>query len=225
MLVSRQQLSQINRYQAFAYHIAISLLIFVVLSLIVRFWWYPGILFESEQGWKALLLIAGVDLVLGPVLTLMVFNPTKKSLPIDLAVIGLIQILALGAGSYTIHQNRPIALILFGQDAMTLYSANLDDSMHEFINQREHPFFWFKNQGEVSKTISAEDLNPMNSDLMRNEGVPNRITLDLGLKENSWLILNDDGQIVDVEHLPAEIEDEETDGTNNSNAKTDAARL
>ena len=120
-------LAGMNRYQAFGIHFGISLLIFIGLVCMVLFVWYPGILKEVDESWKqALIMIAGVDLVLGPLLTLIVFNPIKKSLKMDLSVIAVAQIAALIAGTYTVHQARPVALIVsFPPVGFKVVSANM----------------------------------------------------------------------------------------------------
>lgn len=49
-----------NRWSAFAVHIAISVLIFLVLGSVIYFFWYPGFLFESDGGTEGIKLIAGL---------------------------------------------------------------------------------------------------------------------------------------------------------------------
>ena len=120
-------LAGMNRYQAFGIHFGISLMIFIGLVAMVLFVWYPGVLREVDSSWQqALIMIAGVDLVLGPLLTLIVFNPAKKSLKMDLSIIAVAQIAALVAGTYTVHQARPVALIVsFPPIGFKVVSANM----------------------------------------------------------------------------------------------------
>jgi len=139
-------LAGMNRYQAFGIHFGISLLIFIGLVGMVLFVWYPGILKEVDESWKqALIMIAGVDLVLGPLLTLIVFNPIKKSLKMDLSVIAVAQIAALIAGTYTVHQARPVALIVsFPPVGFKVVSANmLQSSALEKVEAAKHPTFYY----------------------------------------------------------------------------------
>ena len=46
-----------------------------------------------------ILLMIGVDVVIGPLLTLIVFDPKKKHLKFDLVVIAALQLAALAYGS------------------------------------------------------------------------------------------------------------------------------
>lgn len=87
-------------------------MIFLVLLFLLIFVWYPFPYFGADGGWQGLRIIAGVDMVLGPFLTLMVFKSGKPGLKLDLTVIGVLQILALAAGVWTVHDQRT-ALVVF----------------------------------------------------------------------------------------------------------------
>lgn len=100
-----------NRWQAFGIHLFISILIFLVLLSIIIFVWYPGI-FIQVGGYQGIQIVAGVDLILGPLLTLTVFNLKKKSLKMDLSIIALIQLAALSAGVWLVYNERPVFQLL-----------------------------------------------------------------------------------------------------------------
>ena len=100
-----------SRYSAFAIHLGISLLIFLALSAVIVLRWYPDYFFELDGGWEGLRLILGVDLVLGPLLTLIVFNAAKPEIKTDMAIIGALQIACLAAGMYVVWSERPLALV------------------------------------------------------------------------------------------------------------------
>ncbi len=106
-----ESLQKINRYQACLSHFVISLMIFLFLLGIIVFIWYPGDLIHAG-GWQGIKIVAGVDLVLGPLLTLVIYNPKKKSLPFDLLIIALIQMSALGYGVWNVYNEKPLALVL-----------------------------------------------------------------------------------------------------------------
>ena len=102
-----------NRWLAFVSHFGISWVIFIVLLLLIVFFWYPGALFAAAGGWQGIRIVIGVGLVLGPLLTLIVYDITKprKVLYRDLFVIALIQLSSLTAGVYIVFHERPIAVI------------------------------------------------------------------------------------------------------------------
>lgn len=72
--------------------------------------WYPSGLAEIQGVWHVLGLLIIVDLILGPMLTFIVFAPGKRSLRFDLAVIAAIQLAALVYGTWTITTQRPAYL-------------------------------------------------------------------------------------------------------------------
>jgi hypothetical protein len=102
-----------NRFGAFAVHLGISLIIFVILGYVILYHWYPDFFFASDGGWQGIRIVAFVDLVLGPTLTLVVFNRSKprKELQRDLSIIGVVQLGCLMAGTYVVYSERPVAMV------------------------------------------------------------------------------------------------------------------
>ena len=152
----------LNRYHAFAIHMAISLVIFFILLVCITQYWYPGILFDSSNGWKAVGLIVGIDLILGPLLTLLVFNPTKSSIKFDLWVIALIQTAALIYGTWTIHSSRPLAIAYVNTSFITLY-ANADNAseVQEKVNSlKTRQLFYVFDDENPSQTFNTVQLAP-----------------------------------------------------------------
>jgi hypothetical protein len=92
-------------------HFLLSVFIFSIVTFILSSLWYPAPYFLAAGGWQGLQIAAPIDLVLGPLLTLVVVNKhkTKSKIIFDLVVIGLIQLSALTWGVSTIYQQRPVA--------------------------------------------------------------------------------------------------------------------
>lgn len=112
-----------NRFQASSVHLAISIFIFLVFLSVMFIWWYPSPYFKTEAGWDVLGILIAVDIVLGPLLTLVVFKRGKPSLKFDLSVIACVQVAALIYGGQIIYEQRPIFLI-FAQGQSYLASTN-----------------------------------------------------------------------------------------------------
>lgn len=113
----------LNRWQASAGHFLFSAVLGLGIFLLFRLLWYPGALWELSGAGKLLLLILGVDITLGPLLTLFVFNPKKRELLIDLGVIVAVQVAALAYGLHVMAQSRPVFLVA-AVDRIVLVSAN-----------------------------------------------------------------------------------------------------
>ncbi|MCY4044932.1 MAG: hypothetical protein OXE99_07615 [Cellvibrionales bacterium] len=100
-----------NRLSAAGIHLLISLVIFAGILGLFYFIWFPGA-FLQVGGTEGLAMLAGVDLVLGPLLTLIVYNKAKKSLKWDLSFIATLQVVCLIAGLWVIEKQRPLAQIV-----------------------------------------------------------------------------------------------------------------
>lgn len=110
-----------TRYAAFAIHLLISIIVLIALLAIIFYRWFPYDLIYAG-GIAGLKILVGVDLVLGPALTLIVFDRTKKSLKFDLSAIAVFQIVCLLGGLWLIYNERPIAQVL-ADDGIHLHTT------------------------------------------------------------------------------------------------------
>jgi hypothetical protein len=117
---------RITRWQAAPIHLALSVLVAAAVFAVVYFVWYPGALFAGAGGWNLLLLIASVDVTIGPLITLIVFVPGKPGLKFDLAFIAVAQFSALIYGLHVLYESRP-AWIVYVKDRFELVRANQID--------------------------------------------------------------------------------------------------
>jgi hypothetical protein len=104
-----------SRLRATGIHLSICAIIYLATLYVIVVHWYPGFHLEVDGGWRGLRIMAGVDLVLGPMLTLIIFNPLKarKLIAFDLACIGATQLAALIWGFYAIHSQRPVVVSFY----------------------------------------------------------------------------------------------------------------
>lgn len=103
------------RLKAAGIHLSLSAVVFLAALYLILVEWFPGFHFFVDGGWQGVRLMAAIDLVLGPLLTLVIFNPFKarKLIVFDLSCIGLAQIGALVWGFYAIHSQHPITVNYF----------------------------------------------------------------------------------------------------------------
>ncbi len=151
-----------KKLRAFGIHFSLSLLIFFILLYIVIFYWYPPPFFSTDGGWQGIRIIAGVDLVLGPVLTFIAFNSSKplRTLKLDLGLIGLVQIAALTWGMWTVHNERPYLAV--------------------FADGSFYPLAYY----QVPETgLSIEDVNK----LVDSDSVPKKIYVDIPIDEQEHM--------------------------------------
>jgi len=112
-----------TRWKAAGTHFLLS---FFVIGLVIGFvvWrWYPPTLMTMAKAGTLLALLVCVDVILGPILTAIVFRPGKPGLKFDLVVIALVQLAALVYGLHTVWVSRP-AYIVGTSDRFHLVFAN-----------------------------------------------------------------------------------------------------
>jgi len=116
-------LQHLSRWKAAGIHLLISFAIAGTVLAAMFFIWYPEPYMTALGGITVFLLVVGVDVSLGPLLTLVVFNPKKKSLKMDLSIIAALQVAALVYGLSVMLQARPVYLT-FADDRFELVRAN-----------------------------------------------------------------------------------------------------
>lgn len=101
-----------HRLRAAGIHLSLSALLAAAVLAVVLLTWYPQPMPQLLGVGAILLIMLGVDVVLGPLFTLIVFDRRKKRLAWDLATIAALQIVALAYGLYILHQGRPAFVVL-----------------------------------------------------------------------------------------------------------------
>jgi hypothetical protein len=133
-------LDRFTRWQAAPIHFALSVVIAAIVVGAIMLVWYPQPYFQAAGGGTLILLLVGVDVVIGPLLTLIVFDTKKKHLIWDLAVIAMLQAAALTYGVSIMFSARPV-FVAFADDRFELVSANevseadLGKALPEFQNR------------------------------------------------------------------------------------------
>lgn len=91
-------------------HLLGSLLVAACVAALVFGLWYPSPYSQLVGGMELFFLVMTVDVVCGPLLTAVLYNPakSKRELSTDLGLVVLIQLAALGYGMYSVVQARPI---------------------------------------------------------------------------------------------------------------------
>lgn len=100
-----------ERFGAAGLHLGVSLAVAAAVLAIVYLVWYPSPLGRITGIGPILVMLLAVDVVIGPLLTLLVFDRRKKSLPFDLACIATVQVAALGYGLHAVEGGRPHYLV------------------------------------------------------------------------------------------------------------------
>lgn len=135
-----------TRLKAFLVHLLGSIMVLSVLLYLIIFHWYPSPFFSADGGWEGIRLIAGIDIILGPLLTFLIYNPAKgmKKLKFDMTMILAVQIFALSAGAHIVYDQRT-RLVVFAKDHFESLSgdqveeAKINQDMWEKLSKDQHP--------------------------------------------------------------------------------------
>ena len=110
------------RVRAALLHLLLSAVVCGGLAGLVLWLMYPSPYFTAAGGGRLIGMIALVDLCIGPALTFAVFDTRKRSLRMDLALIGVVQVAALAYGLHALALGRPVFLT-WAVDRFELVSA------------------------------------------------------------------------------------------------------
>lgn len=102
-------------------------------------WWFPGELFFLDGGWQGLKIVALIDLVLGPMLTLVLYKPGKPSLVFDMSCVAAFQLAALAYGFYATYHQRTVAIVFADRNFTTLSADAASVAKVELVKLEQSP--------------------------------------------------------------------------------------
>jgi hypothetical protein len=123
-------------FKAAGVHLLLSVAVALVAGAFVFTVWYPFPYRELMGGRELFFLVIAVDVVCGPLLTLVLYNPSKPRAELmrDLGLVAIIQFAALLYGLQIVMAVRPVYLV-YEVDRFTAVSAiDVDDVALEKIN-------------------------------------------------------------------------------------------
>ena len=127
-------------------HFGLSFVIAALAATPVFNLWYPFPYREMSGGRELFILIVAVDMVCGPLLTLVLFDPTKPRAELwrDLGMVVLIQLSALGFGLHTVWQARPLFLVQEIDRFKVIAGPVLDGAVMTTLPVALQPQWWKK---------------------------------------------------------------------------------
>lgn len=132
-----------QRVKFFLSHLSISFLISLIAVGVIFYIWYQYPLAQAVGVTQLFIMLIVIDVIVGPIMTFLIYKKDFNVFKIDLAIIVIIQVAAFLYGFYSIAQGRP-AWIVFNQNKFELVRANeqfIDDA--EKINKEFKNVSWF----------------------------------------------------------------------------------
>lgn len=129
-------------------HLLCSVAVAALASTFVFGLWYPFPYRELSGGRELFLLLVSVDVVCGPLLTLVLFNPAKPRTELwrDLGLVALIQLGALGYGLHVVWQARPLFLVQEVDRFKVIAGPMLDGAAVAGLPVEMQPQWWMQPQ-------------------------------------------------------------------------------
>lgn len=116
------------RCKAAGVHFLCSLVVLSAAAFVLFFEWFPYPYWSLAGGKRLIEIIFMVDLVLGPLLTLLLFDArkTKLALALDMSLIIILQIGAMSYGLYSAFVARPVYLVYEVDRFVVVTAADVD---------------------------------------------------------------------------------------------------
>jgi hypothetical protein len=122
------------RIKAFLIHLTCSMLLAGCALALVFLVWYPAPLAEAFGVTHIFLLMLAIDVIIGPLLTLLVYKVDKKTLKFDLAAILVVQLSMFGYGIHTVAIGRPAWLVFNNDQFYAVRAADISDKNRQSAN-------------------------------------------------------------------------------------------
>lgn len=121
-----ERLSQAARFAL--KHLGVSVLVATACAVLVFVVWYPFPFSQIASGRELFMIVVVVDVIIGPALSLVVYNPAKprRELWRDLGVIFFVQTAALCYGLYSVSQARPVWIAFEGDRYRVVAIPDID---------------------------------------------------------------------------------------------------
>ena len=114
--------------KAMSWHFCASLGVALCVAALVFLVWFPYPYRQLAGGTELFFLVLGVDLICGPLLTFVLFNPvkSKRELVLDMSLVVIVQLIALSYGVWSVHEARPLYLVHEFDRFKVIARADLD---------------------------------------------------------------------------------------------------
>ena len=113
-----------KKFLAFIIHFVITAAFAAVAAALIFFVWFPHPFATMIGGTELFLLVVGCDVVLGPLLSLVIYDTRKSRLAliVDYSVVGVAQVAMMVYGVYIVAGTRPVE-IAFSRDRLEVVTA------------------------------------------------------------------------------------------------------
>jgi hypothetical protein len=116
-----------DKFRAVAIHFVLTLLLAAMAATLIFVVWFPRPFGEMIGGTELFQLVVGCDIVLGPLMSLVIYNRTKsrRALVFDYTLVGALQVGAIVYGLWITEGTRPVYFAFVGDRYEIVTSRDL----------------------------------------------------------------------------------------------------
>lgn len=103
----------LEKLRAACFHFLFTCIVSILSALLIFYIWFPAPYTNISGGIDLWVILVGVELTLGPLMSLVIYSSTKslRSLVVDYSMVGLVQFCALFYGVSTLYSVRPVFMV------------------------------------------------------------------------------------------------------------------
>ena len=160
-----------TRFVAAGSHFLASVFVISIFLSVVYFIWYPKPFYIIHSVFDAVKITIVVDLILGPFLTLVIFNVLKPRAELirDISIIVLFQLVALSWGIHITHKMRPVFLVFQGDTFYSIIQKEIDvEGLSENVSL---PTIWQQPESIYIEPLRGEEAIRHMDDFIKGKGI------------------------------------------------------
>lgn len=116
-----------TRWKASGTHLCLSIVVIGGIAAFAFTTWYPDGLWRVAGLDRLLLVMLGIDLTAGPLLTLLLYRQGKWGMKFDLVTIAVLQLAFLGYGLHTLWLARPVFLVATSGQYTVVFASEISE--------------------------------------------------------------------------------------------------
>ena len=122
-----------SKAKASSIHLLASLGLGLLAGIFIFFIWYPSPYQKISGGSDLFLLLVSIDIVIGPMITFVIYNKKKslQAITLDFFAIAILQSAALAYGMWTLFVARPVYLVFEYKNFSVVHAIDLDPMILE----------------------------------------------------------------------------------------------
>jgi hypothetical protein len=127
------------RLRAFGLHLLCSFGALCLILGALHLGWYHGAGWHLTEAIHVILIMVGVDVVIGPLITLIIANDRKprRELARDIAIIVAVQLTALGYGTMTLWNGRPLYYAFSVNCLQVIQASDIDPAAARLAHEKK----------------------------------------------------------------------------------------